>query len=182
MEDVFFIHIPRTGGNSIASAFLANDHFVQYMHDLRDPSFQFANEQILKGNQAFTFIRNPLERTFSAYNYLKTGGNNFEDGRDAYHLGLKFLDFDEFIKKKLRQAATWQLHFLPQNAWIRALPNVRIFSFESIQEEVLKACQEFNLTYHELPQLNANKTMRPAISNKSKRIIMEIYKQDYHLI
>ena len=71
-----FIHIPKVAGTSILSMlgkkYTGRDHLPWYVYYTANPVY-FQNAF------KFSFVRNPWDRTFSAYRYLLAGGNQRGD-------------------------------------------------------------------------------------------------------
>lgn len=91
-----FIHIPKTGGTSVRHALGAENRRLHL------PWFNYAQADHRKFNSflKFAFVRHPVTRAFSAFNYLKEGGNQSEDLPLA-ELVAVYKTFDEFVIKGL---------------------------------------------------------------------------------
>ena len=63
----------------------------------------------------FTFVRNPYDRLFSAYTFLKKGGINDQDNNFAKKYLSEYNSFDNFVKFGLikPEVLSW-VHFKPQ--------------------------------------------------------------------
>ena len=110
----FFIHIPRTGGSSIASTMLdgrsAHTPYFVYRREFPDEFSEFFK---------FCFVRNPWDRLVSAFFYLKAGGMDAADRRWAReHLGA-YHTFEDFVRGWVNEASIWTwVHFLPQSYFV----------------------------------------------------------------
>lgn len=71
-----FVHIPKTAGISISRSIFGN---LGGGHTkIRDYELIFSAKDF-NNYFKFTFVRNPWDRIFSAYRFLKNGGINEED-------------------------------------------------------------------------------------------------------
>jgi hypothetical protein len=184
MNRIVYIHIPRTGGNTIISALSPNKNLHIIRHDLRDPNYKFYQQQSNPEDTVIIVVRNPISRLYSAYSYLRKGGLHEPDALDAYILGLNTLTFEEFILFKLEDASKWQIHFIPQFKWIRGVMAPKIYKFENISSEIERMCRENKLESSPLLHLNKSTPNFPHkidISKKCERIIKKVYKDDYKM-
>lgn len=110
-----FIHIPKAGGSSIRHALGAEPR--GRLH-LPWSIYYQANPIKFKSYYKFAFVRHPVDRVFSAYNYLSSGGNQIEDLDISINL-LRYKSFDEFILRGLREG-DFSNHpfFFPQTSYI----------------------------------------------------------------
>lgn len=110
-----FIHITKTAGTSVATAFFDElpYHYtaVQYRVIFGRRNFN----QYFK----FAFVRNPWDRLYSAWNFLKQGGWDEKDAAwAAGHLG-HIDDFNEFVCQWMNEERLWShIHFWPQYRFI----------------------------------------------------------------
>jgi hypothetical protein len=110
-----FIHVPRSAGTSILRALGkkkgGRDHLPWYV-------YYSANPRYFKQAYKFAFVRNPWSRVFSAYSYLKSGGNNCDDLVVAKMIN-KYKDFDDFVVNGLgRGYFRNHLLFIPQSEFV----------------------------------------------------------------
>src|SRR5699024_9573361 len=66
-----FIHVPKTGGKSVDTGMF---NHVDCSHVTVREYKNILGPKYFKQYFKFAFVRNPWERTFSAYNFLVTGG------------------------------------------------------------------------------------------------------------
>jgi len=87
-EDVAFIHIPKTGGQSVFSAVNSknlNKHtYTEYAN--HDPLFVLEKENTLTRCFKFTVVRNPYRRAYSHYKHFNKINN-------THYTFLEFLNF-----------------------------------------------------------------------------------------
>ncbi len=111
-----FIHIPKSAGTSILkligkSEVVGRDHLPWYVYYKANP---------IKYNSyfKFSFIRNPWARVFSAYAYLRQGGNGRED-LALQRIITSFSGFDDFVIRGLK-AGILRNHplFIPQSEFV----------------------------------------------------------------
>tara|TARA_B100000795_G_scaffold242951_1_gene206515 strand:+ start:192 stop:863 length:672 start_codon:yes stop_codon:yes gene_type:complete len=111
-----FIHIPKTAGVSLANAIYGDvtleGHRSFYFNSI---ALNVKNEKYF----SFTFVRNPFDRLYSAYKFLKKGGINHYD-RLAFETHLsKFKDFKDFVLNGLNNKLIYQItHFIPQYEYL----------------------------------------------------------------
>ena len=110
-----FIHITKTAGTSVAKSlfnylpyhYTAIDYRVIYGRKTFDEYFKFA------------FVRNPWDRLYSAYRYLKSGGWNNDDELWTKQNLADIDSFASFVKQWLNKENIMKhKHFWPQHIFI----------------------------------------------------------------
>lgn len=107
-----FIHIPKAAGISVCKSIygnLAAGHTsmstYQYVFSRKDFDRYFK----------FTFVRNPWDRLFSAYSFLKKGGINNKDLKWSQINLSKYNSFERFVLDYLSETSIYEyIHFIPQ--------------------------------------------------------------------
>ena len=148
MREICFVHVPKTGGNSLLAAGLAalggieitaegqnySKYRVRHRPDLRltyigheaDLNNYMTIAQYKKRHPqcfAFAFVRNPYDRLVSAFHYLSQGGMEEVDQRDSDEYVRAYEgDFRRFVLHALAGPQPprifQQIHFRPQMDWV----------------------------------------------------------------
>ena len=179
-----FIHIPKAAGMSVSKSI-----FEEQVGHKRAIYFREYDPVRFNNYFKFTIVRNPWDRLFSAYTFMKNGGMWFIDEMYGAKYFNEFNDFNEFVSFlgnksfKARQILKW-LHFRPQSFFVNdpstgeALVNF-VGKLESIQLDFDKVCSEIGI---EKKLININKTKhsdyRDVYNSKSIDIVSNIYKED----
>lgn len=179
-----FIHIPKTAGLSICHGLLdvnAVGHMpLKYYHNI------FGDK---KFNQyyKFTFVRNPWDRVFSAFNYLKSGGVSKDDlkWKSVFN---KYDDFNIFVKEWLdNDNILLSLHFMPQIYFLKNSYGVIEFDFIGKFETLENDYNYLKLKFNgkELKRINVSNqsiTYKNAYNKESIEKVRKLYKQDIELL
>jgi hypothetical protein len=117
--DAIFIHVPKTGGTSIATAL-----GLEGAGHIPLSRYYAADPERLGRAFSFAIVRNPWDRLLSAYAYLSKRKQNFQfrDFRWAERYLSQFKDFEAFVlglkDRRVREAVLDYIHFLPQVHWL----------------------------------------------------------------
>ncbi|MCY1390125.1 Sulfotransferase family protein [compost metagenome] len=180
-----FIHIPKCAGNSICSALFEGwypGHLPLYWYQLQFPE-EFS--QSFK----FAFVRDPLERAYSAYVYLKDNPQGRRDVPAQQMLG-RYRDFDQFVSKWLDADNVRRiLHFTPQVDFLVDSMGHLAMDFigyqENLDQDFETVCRHFGLQL-QLPHINASKRSGEAAqaccSVRTRRLVRRVYQRDYELL
>ncbi|MDA0349736.1 MAG: sulfotransferase family 2 domain-containing protein [Verrucomicrobia bacterium] len=181
------VHIPKTAGVSVCQSLfgnLAGSHktLIEYQKIFSKTDFN----RYFK----FTFVRNPWDRLFSAYNFLKNGGMNQSDKRWAEKHIAPYESFDTFVKNGLQRPGIrkW-IHFKPQSDFLYIPRDPKLHMnffgyFENLQNDFRYVVNKLDLNKHVfLQHKNAGNTVnkldyKDFYSNKSRAIVSEFYKSD----
>jgi len=182
-----FVHIPKGAGVSICQSLygnLAGGHASVSEYQIIFSKIEYENYF------KFTFVRNPWDRVFSAYNFLKKGGMTEEDRRWAE---LELNDFDTFhdfviLGLRRRSIREW-IHFLPQTDLLFLPGRDRLEVdflgyFENIQNDFQCIARKLGV---DGPIILASKN-ETSVGNKlnfqeyytdqTKAIVAEVYRRD----
>ncbi|MGY2288890.1 sulfotransferase family 2 domain-containing protein [Pseudomonas sp. SDO528_S397] len=181
-----FIHVPKCAGSSLCSALFDDKgagHLPYYWYQQQFPehcanSFKFA------------FVRDPLERAYSAYAFLRGNHLNARD-REAQALVSGYRDFDDFVRRWLHpDNLCRQLHFAPQADFLVDGMGRMSMDFLGRQEHLLQdfqhVCERLGINAS-LPHLNGSLTRRNAparefCSVRTRRLVRRAYQRDYEVL
>jgi hypothetical protein len=135
----------------------------------------------------FGFVRDPLQRALSAYNYLMQ--NTQRRDKSARELVNKYPSFDAFIDNWLHpENIKKQIHFVPQHCFLEnAMGSIDVDFIgrqESLIVDFLTLCRHLNVKA-ELQHINRTPGQgdenRNVCSAATRRKIREVYARDYEL-
>ena len=138
-KEILFIHIPKSGGTSIASALIGKPSGHPYLYQ-----YYLSNKEYTKKFYKFCVVRNPYDRLVSAYAHISQRECNPEF--KVLFKELNINSFDDLISnldnpKNYRKLTNKIVHFRSQNEMIRhkKIKMDDVFKFENFDliEEVL---------------------------------------------
>ena len=141
-----FIHITKTAGTSVAKSLFG---YLPYHYKAIDYRVIYGRK-IFEQYYKFAFVRNPWDRTYSAYRYLKSGGWNDDDKLWAEQNISEFDDFNQFIENWLTLSNIKKhIHFTPQYKFIcdnkdNLLINYLAY-FETINDDFEQIARHLNI-------------------------------------
>lgn len=189
--NVLFIHIPKTGGQSIAAYFLTHsgldwekrERFLmrgnpyscsgppQTSHFTIDEYLQFSGLPAEKIEAAIKFcvVRNPWARLWSEYNFGWADRCSWE--------GFFKIFPDHIIDDHISGTDSLR-HIKPQNEFIN--DDVKVLRFERLGPQFSQFCQENRFPITALPHINAGPSVdyRNQYNKSQKDIVAEFYAKD----
>ncbi|MCS3512896.1 sulfotransferase family protein [Pseudomonas grimontii] len=181
-----FIHVPKCAGSSVCSALLEGrwpGHLPYYWYEQQFP-------QHCERSFKFAFVRDPLERAYSAYTYLRGNPMGARD-LQAQALVSSFRDFDHFIAGWLHpDTLRRQLHFAPQTDFLVDHMGQMAMDFlgrqESLQQDFQHLCERLGVD-SSLPHLNVslgrrNEPVRDFCNSRTRRLVRRAYQRDYEVL
>lgn len=182
-KNCIFIHIPKTAGTSVLKALGKNTKEGRY--HLPWYVYKNANPNYFDNSFKFCFVRNPWDRAYSAYEYLKSGANNSAPTEMVQSIG-RFNDFNDFVIKGLSKGFfRSNLLFLPQSDFILDYDGNPIVDFmgrfENLDDDFIQIAERLKIsplldTTNVTPKKRAN--YRDAYTQKSMGLIADIYSSD----
>lgn len=182
--ETIFVHIPKAAGLSVAESLFSShvaSHTPLYMYLALYGSRRF--DRMFK----FTFVRHPVDRVASAFNFLKAGGLTKTDHDWAQDNLQNYKDLDQFLIEGLprHDIRDW-VHFKPQLYFLRdprtgTVGVDYIGRFENLNED-------FNTITHrlgspaQLKHINQSARRETLLSQEARRIVEDIYKDDFNTL
>ena len=111
-----FVHVPRTAGVAVCESLFGN------LAGSHTPLFSYQNifsKTEFYSYFKFSFVRNPWDRIYSAYMFLKGGGMHRWDRAWAEKWISPFSDYEHFVRDALgrKEVQSW-VHFRPQTHFV----------------------------------------------------------------
>lgn len=188
-HNCLFIHIPKTAGTSVRAAM--GTHRVYQRQHFPWFVYRAANRKYFDHAFKFSFVRNPFDRLYSAYEYLKAGGAGGARDQAAGQVIRGYQDFDDFIYRALHEGELRSnLHLLPQSTFIADLCGKVVVDFvgrqETLDQDFALIAQKLGIAYKaERKNVNRDKhhqDYRSAYkSTRSVEIVENLYIQDLKL-
>ena len=177
-----FFHIPKTAGISISNSIYGD---IKWGHRTVNYYKSYYGDEVFNSLYKFCFVRNPYDRLFSAYTFLKKGGINDQDlAFSEKHLN-EYLDFEDFVLRGLekKEIMEW-VHFRPQHTFVCDDNDKMVMDFvgkmENINEDFSYLCKQINVNV-ELKKLNMSSVKKNDFSDNIKSIIKSKYQKDFTL-
>lgn len=182
---IIFIHIPKTGGQSVSYALFSDPDYVGHeslgVYERENPAHA-------RNFFSFSFVRNPYDRLLSAYRYLMHASDRPDDIEMRETVLHRYTDFEKFVRGGLRDdpaVQTWW-HFRPQTSFLTdrhgriGVAFVGRFETLTTDFETVRARLGFG---DALPWLNKS-TARPAqyqdaYTAQTAAIVAEFYRDDF---
>lgn len=179
-----FVHIPKCAGSSI------NQDLSLKSVGFSGHSPASLHVEFLGAYFSFTFVRNPYDRTVSAYKYfqkLKEGHRWYKRNKiisDAAN-SMSFSEFvnhiQDFQKLMKREEGSFEsgIHFLPFSYFLDE-PIDYIGRFEEIQHDYFNIRTRLKLPLKNLPKTNStnNKDYRKLYDKDSRNKVYNLYNND----
>lgn len=179
---VIFIHIPRTAGSSIVQA-----GFPEIYGHVNYRWYQTRNPALYAQMFKFAFVRNPWDRVYSTFAYLRSNGLNPLDKRFAKKYVLPASSFEDFVNRYLpMDQVRSYLHFIPQVDFIcDSKLNVQIDfvgRFENLPDDIAHLEKMLDKKIY-LKSTNASVRLPYAdvYNNRMKDIVAQYYSKDIEI-
>lgn len=176
-----FVHITKAAGTSLALSLFGELPYHYTAQEYRVIYGRRDYNQFFK----FTFVRNPWDRLYSAYSYLKGGGWNAKDAEWAKQNLADIHSFDDFVLNWLTpERLHVHIHLWPQCDFICDRHGNPIIDhlgyFETIQQDFDAICARLKLPQTDLKHTNASKRAgyKEVYSPAAIQKVAELYKQD----
>lgn len=179
-KKLIFIHIPKAAGRSVSGVIFGNEKPGHYY----SKDYQIASGVKHRDYYKFTFVREPLDRLHSSYNYLTSGGGNSVDECFGNILAKETKNFEDFVLNWLddKKLESW-IHLVPQSRYIYLDDGTCgvdfIGKFENINADFLLLMNDLKLDL-DLPHSNRCSIQK---SDSYSPLVIEkircLYKQDY---
>ena len=177
-----FFHIPKTAGISISNSLFGD---IKWGHKSVNFYKLYYGEKVFNSLYKFCFVRNPYDRLFSAYAFLKEGGINNQDLEFSNSYLQEYTSFDEFVLKGLdkEEIMNW-VHFKPQYTFVCDENDNIVMDFigkmENLKADFNTVCKHLNIE-SELKQLNKGAAKKIDFSEEVKAMIRLKYQKDFNL-
>lgn len=181
-RESIFLHVPKCGGISLVESLYG----VSRSQHSTWREF-FSEDRVKFGRYfKFSFVREPVARCYSAYNYLRGGGRGPMDlyWRDRYV--SKYDSFDEFVLLGLEIAINDAAeHFIPQHKFICDDTGKVVVDFVGRIEQM---DEDFQVLAARLGVVNSlevrnasDTTIEYELSSLARSKILHLYRKDYEI-
>jgi hypothetical protein len=182
--ECIFVHITKSAGTSIAKSLFSE---LPYHYTASQYRVIYGRKKFSRYFK-FAFVRNPWDRLYSAYSYLKGGGWNDKDLQWAKENFSDVNNFNDFVMNWLTPGRlNSHIHFWPQARFIcdgkgDILLN-HIAYFENINDEFTEICLKLNIN-KQLSHTNSSQrdSYTQAYTPEAIQKVRSLYQQDITLL
>lgn len=183
-----FVHVPKTAGKSIGHSIYGSD--VNWNHWTAREIRQIIGRRKFNEYFKFAFVRDPWQRVYSAYLYLKQGGSMIEsDQWYANHVLVDYPTFEDFVVNGLKdRRIVNQVLFMPQHKFVCDLSGRLIIDyvgrFENIAADYAHVCSEIGIDSQLAVENRTRNKISPVsrYSSEMVAIITDFYARDIELL
>lgn len=176
-----FVHVTKAAGTSLALSLFGE---LPYHYTAQEYRVIYGRRDFNRFFK-FTFVRNPWDRLYSAYAYLKGGGWNSQDAEWAATHLAEIDSFDEFVMKWLTpERLHAHIHLWPQCDFVCDRHGKPIIDhlgyFETIQQDFDFVCRRLQLPQCDLKHTNSSKRAgyQDVYSQAAIEKVARLYAQD----
>ena len=180
LHSCVFIHIPKSAGTSVAKSLFGELPYHYTATQLR----VIFGTRTFKRYFKFAFVRNPWDRLYSAYSYLKGGGWNDQDLSWYIENLADIPDFNSFVMDWLTSKRLQShIHLKPQSDFICDRHGIALLDFlgyfESIREDFASITEQLGME-KQLAHVNSSKrkNYRDVYSPDAIEKVRELYEND----
>ena len=190
-----FIHIPKNSGTVMTEELQKTYkdtqllmHCERYginigidkMHLYYDVIYEFISKNVLDNYFKFCIIRNPYNKLYSAWNFIKER-HGYSDVNDF----IKYKLNEEFIYGKEIIPGDARVHYRPQFTFVYNNENNKfadfIIRYENLNEDISKMNEKYGLNVPLYDDGNSQKSYINLLNKESILKINSLYKKDFEL-
>jgi len=185
--EFIFVHVPKAAGTSVSRA-IGDDLILHYTAlEYR----RIFGKKDFDDYYKFAIVRNPWDRLYSAYSFLKSGGWNAKDKRWFDDNISKYENFESFVSEWVTaENVRSYIHFLPQCDFLCDRRGVLLVDFigrfESIDRDFSLVAEKIGIADNGLKKENQTKKRigdyREVYTDKTASIVGEVYARDCNLL
>jgi hypothetical protein len=180
-----FIHIPKTGGLSLALSLFGNrggGHRTYFSY------YPIYSPKEYKQYYKFAIVRNPWDRLVSAYFFLKEGGVTDTD-RQWFEQNLsQYNSFESFVREWISEKNIYSyLHFIPQHYYVAHRHKImidKVYKLENISSAIEDISKKLDVDIslsHKNKTKNRSSDYRQYYTPETKNIVADVYQKDLKL-
>lgn len=192
-KKILFIHIPKNAGGSLSM--ILQPYYSQEGSkgiaghpDYHEVVLTKGNPYIKTIDLTLAIIRNPYERVYSWYHYIR---NSNDHGHLREQEKFKALDFKESVKwlrENTEELTTSfyspegsKLVIKQQYEYLVGAPNLVLLRLEHIKEDFDKFCKQLNIeaTFDTHFRKSHNSDYQSEYDEPTKQMVYEMYKEDF---
>ncbi|PMO34033.1 hypothetical protein BCT12_01495 [Vibrio breoganii] len=182
-REAIFVHIPKTAGTSICHSLYGG---ISWPWHFNSQQCQKISPQKFEKYYKFTFVRDPVERLISTFNYAQTHISKNKGGSSIKFL-LDYDDFNDFVQSWLtKENIAKHYFFATQKSYVYSdegeLMVDQVYYFSEIEDGFLDLSEKLGVKLVlEKRNISQSKKVSPIIiSNESMEIIKDVYSDDYN--
>jgi hypothetical protein len=179
-----FIHTTKTAGTTVAQGLFG---YLPYHYTAVDYRVIFGKRDFNRYFK-FAFVRNPWDRLYSAFRYLKAGGWDKKDAAWAADHLSEFDDFNVFVKQWLCEANIQKhRHFWPQHRFICDRSGTLLVDylgyFETLEQDVQMVGNRLGISVSlGIHNTNPGPSYLQAYDTEARHVVAHVYAQDIALL
>jgi len=173
-----FVHIPKAAGKSVALAVYGDDKPGHYFAK----DYKYCDPVAYKDFFTFCFVRDPITRFESAYNFLLSGGTAKGDMEFKDEIISQYQDINHFVEQWVtKRNILLKEHFVPQYYFTHENGKL-IVDYVGKFENILHDYEGLKIHINDLPDLpftNKNNLKKNSLNENSIKKLKSIYNEDF---